>query len=165
MHTAPPSIDQSRLRDSTVAVGENTSFVCSAEGYPPPMITWFLNGTRVLQQDPGNKVNMMSSQNGPYNVTTSEIVITPAKQMLNGFVKCLARSSTAEIDLPDDNLIVELVVLGKPTAYGYYKQKICAQNRNNLAILIMSTHTTDGSHMCAYHESISCFSMAYGQTT
>ena len=77
------------------------------------MVTWFLNGTRVLQQDPGSEVNERSSQNGPYNVTTSTLMISSAQQKLNVEVQCLARSTNAEIDLPDANATAELVVLGK----------------------------------------------------
>ena len=111
-YAAPPSIDQSRLKDSIVAVGENTSFECSAHGYPSPMITWFLNGSKVLPQDTGIEVYERISQSGPYNVTTSRLQITPAQIKQNGKVQCLATINT-EIDLPNDNKTVELVVLGK----------------------------------------------------
>ena len=111
-HAAPPSIDRSRLRDSIVAVGENTSFECSAHGYPSPMITWFLNEARVLPQDAGIEVYERVSQRGPYNVTTSKLQIIPAQKEQNGKVQCLAETN-AEIDLPNDNETVDLVVLGK----------------------------------------------------
>ena len=111
-HAAPPSIDRSRLRDSIVAVGENTSFECSAHGYPSPMITWFLNEARVLPQDAGIEVYERVSQRGPYNVTTSKLQIIPAQKEQNGKVQCLA-TTDAEIDLPNDNKTVDLVVLGK----------------------------------------------------
>lgn len=110
---APPDIEESKLRNSVVAEGENTSFVCSARGYPPPMLTWFLNGTRVLPQDRGTMVYERSSQSGLYNVTTSELVIPAAQLKLNGEVQCTARSTTAAIDLTDDNETALLVVLGK----------------------------------------------------
>ena len=111
-YAAPPSIDRSRLRDSIVAVGENVSFECSARGYPPPMITWFLNESKVLPQDTGIEVYERISQSDPYNVTTSRLQITPAQTKHNGKVQCLATINT-EIDLPNDNKTVELVVLGK----------------------------------------------------
>jgi hypothetical protein len=66
----------------------------------------------VLPQDPGSEVYEISSQSDPYNVTTSRLLITPARKDLNGKVECLARTNT-EIYLPDDNKTVELVVLGK----------------------------------------------------
>ena len=113
-YAAPPSIDRSRLRDSIVVVGENISFQCSARGYPPPMITWFLNEAKVLPQDTGIEVYENLSRSGPYNVTTSKLQITPAQKEQNGKVQCLVRTNT-EIDLPkfNDNETVELVVLGK----------------------------------------------------
>ena len=77
------------------------------------MVTWLLNSTRVLPQDPGREVNERSSQNGPYNVTTSMLMISSAQQKLNVEVQCLARSTNAEIDLPDANATAKLVVLGK----------------------------------------------------
>lgn len=118
-YAAPPSIDQSRLRSSIVAEGENTSFVCSAQGYPAPMVTWFLNGTQVLPQDLRKDLEVYnrSSQSGPYNVTTSRLLITQAQQRLNVEVQCLASSTNVDIYLPDDNKTVQLVVLGKLVAY------------------------------------------------
>ena len=111
-HVAPPYIEESKLRDSVIAEGDNTSFVCCARGFPPPMVTWFLNGNQVLPQDPGSEVYKGSSQNGPYNVTTSELQITSAQQKLNSKVRCLA-STNAMIDLSDANATAELVVLGE----------------------------------------------------
>ena len=111
-YAAPPSIERSRLRNSIVAVGENASFECSARGYPPPMITWFLNGSKMLPQDTGIEVYERISQSGPYNVTTSKLQITSAQIKQNGKVQCLATTIT-EIDLPNDSETVDLVVLGK----------------------------------------------------
>ena len=99
----------------TIVEGENASFTCSAQGYPAPVITWIHNKIRVLPQDRGILVFERSSQSGPYNVTTSELTIIAAQQKLNGQVKCLARSTSAVIDLPDDSQTAELVVLGKLT--------------------------------------------------
>ena len=52
------------------------------------------------------------SRSGPYNVTTSKLQITPAQKEQNGKVQCLVWTNT-EIDLPNDNETVELLVLGK----------------------------------------------------
>lgn len=112
-HAAPPYIEKNKLRDSIVAEGDNTSFICYARGFPPPMVTWFLNETRVLPGDSGKEVNVASSQSGPYNVTMSRLLIISAQQRLNVKVKCLARTTNAEIDLPDANTTADLVVLGE----------------------------------------------------
>ena len=138
-HAAPPSIDRSRLRDSIVAVGENASFECSARGYPPPMIKWFLNEARVLPQDAGIEVYERISQSGPYNVSTSKLQITPAQKEQNGKVQCLAMTNT-EIELPNDNETVELVVLGKLVG--------CALEQ---ALIIRAKHTyKQCSNLCTF---------------
>ena len=83
------------------------------------MVTWFLNGTQVLPQDLRKDLEVYnrSSQSGPYNVTTSRLLITQAQQRLNVEVQCLASSTNVDIYLPDDNKTVQLVVLGKLVAY------------------------------------------------
>ena len=76
------------------------------------MIIWFLNEARVLPQDAGIEVYENLSRSGPYNITTSKLQINSAQKEQNGKVQCLATTNT-EIDLPNDNETVELVVLGK----------------------------------------------------
>ena len=119
MYIAPPQIEQTTLRNSIIAEGESASFTCSAKGYPPPIVIWLLNETRVQPQDRGILVYENSSQSGPYNVTMSELMITAARQKLNVEVKCLARSTNTVIDLPDDIESAQLVVLGKLTFHGF----------------------------------------------
>lgn len=94
----------------------------------------------MLPQDPGIMVYERSSQSDPYNVTISELMIIPAQQKLNGEIQCLARSTNAAIDLPDDNDTAHLVVLGELTLTRF----ICTYS--NMGIGLMSIHTTD-SHM------------------
>lgn len=79
------------------------------------MITWYLNGVRLLPQDLGILVYESSSQSGLYNVTTSELMILAAQQKHNGKVLCLARSTGAATDLGHDNQTSQLVVFGKLT--------------------------------------------------
>ena len=118
--TVPPRIDvqTSNLRNTTAVLGQRLSFVCSARGYPLPLISWYLNDMKLQQGDPNVQITPSTSQDGYYNVTTSQLEIVAVRNEMSGKLKCvaIARTQVSEIpldSLPDDEEEIQLSVLGK----------------------------------------------------
>ena len=104
----------SNLRNTTAVQGQRVSFVCSARGYPAPLISWYLDNMELRQGDPNIQITPSSSQ----EVTTSQLEIVAVGTQMSGKLKCVARTEVARTEVPDitlpaDEEEIQLSVLGK----------------------------------------------------
>ena len=111
--SAPPIVTEMMSETATVVQGQRVSFVCSARGYPPPLISWYLDDMELQQGDSNIQITPSTSQDGYYNVTTSHLEIEAVETHMRGKLKCLARIEDTEIDLPSDERTIQIDVLGE----------------------------------------------------
>lgn len=104
-----------------VAENEEVVFVCVAEGFPAPTITWQHAGRVVTNDNRDFEVNLTVSQTGFTRMITSYLTISSANSSMNGEVKCIAKPPPPQYigrrRLDAVSTSTQLTVLGK-TASG-----------------------------------------------
>lgn len=95
---------KTELQSKIVQINDQTEFECSVNGFPIPMITWYLNGLKLK--------NLTAEQNDMKietpNESTSKLIIKKANKYHSGIIQCFASNdlltvySVAKLDVVSD---------------------------------------------------------------
>lgn len=97
-YVAPSGVSTSNA-NQTVGCSEAITVMCRAWGYPPPDITWSLNGTNI---DPGNQMDTLG-----LNYTDSRLVINQFNRANSGIYVCTASNDVGSAKATPGELVHE----------------------------------------------------------
>ena len=118
-HAAPPQIITELPPNTVVSYNQDVVFVCSAEGYPPPIISWWHAGREVTGEIAHFKTNstVRPSSDGRSNIKRSYFTITSVNTSMDGEVRCQADPPASEtigdLEVSADSTSTQLTTLGK----------------------------------------------------